>query len=230
MEEINIHGEEVATVSTMGSTFKEVYASLSVSDLETYLKKGAEASIDKPKRITRRDTAEQSNYGHITYHDSTVGTSNWGKVKPYGNKKSKFKIDELIETFKELQHKDIGDIYLTGSVGLYLQKKLDRDEFKDLDIVLVGKLELDDDMKEHHRGDYPKDDQCEERKSVIFNNIPIDIFVVKKPVNKVVVTYEGTEIVCQHYKDIIQAKLNMALNKLKDKDYLLNNCIDIKIL
>lgn len=126
--------------------------------------------------------------------------------------------------------KDIGDIYLTGSVGLFLQGKLDRTEYKDLDVLVLGEYQLDDDIKEHYRNDYPSDPNKSKRRSVKFEDIPIDLFKVGG-VNSVTITHDGKEYKCQHYKDIIMAKVKMAFEKLKDKDYLLDNGIlDIKIL
>lgn len=146
------------------------------------------------------------------------------------HKKKKTSLDDYLEVFNELEEKDIGDIYLTGSVALFLQGKLDRTEFKDLDIAVLGEFQLDDDIKDFKRGDYPPDPNGTVRRSVKYEGIPIDLFKIKG-INRVDVEYEGKTYRCQNYKDIIMAKINMAFEKLKDKDYLIDKgIIDIKIL
>lgn len=184
--------------------------------------KGGEVAT--PKEVYKGPRKEKPSYNIFDLEGSLSGSSRRAATK-YPSK-DLFMLDECLEVFRELQNKDIGDIYLSGSVGLYIQGKLDRKEFKDLDIVIIGNIELDDEIADFPRGDYPDDDN---RRSVLFNGIPIDIFTSDK-VNKNVVITESGEYQCQHYSDIVQEKLIMAFDHLKDKDYLLANVLDIKIL
>ncbi len=129
------------------------------------------------------------------------------------NKSKKgFTLDECVDNFLELEQKDIGNICITGSVGLALQGKIERESFKDLDLVVMGELQLDDDIVDTNRGFYPPDPQCKESKPVRFNNMPMDLFLVEGEINVVEVPYKENIIRCQDYKGIIQAKLNMALS------------------
>lgn len=137
--------------------------------------------------------------------------------------KDYYSLEECLDAFKELVAKDIGDIYLTGSVALALQGKINRTKFKDLDILVIGKLELDDEIDPFSRSSYTLNPD-EKPAGYIFNNIVIDFFT-KKDVNFV----EVDGIKCSDYKDIIQAKINMILPSMKDYDYLIKNHINITI-
>jgi hypothetical protein len=148
-------------------------------------------------------------------------------INPNIPSKSSYNLEECINAFLELEEKGIGDIYLTGSVALAIQGKLDRKEFKDLDIAVLGELQLDDDIIDWNKGFYPPDPLCIEKKSVLFTGIPMDIFVLKDETPFVMVDYNGSQIKCQDYKNIIMAKLSMALTTFKDKDYLFENVLDI---
>jgi len=138
-------------------------------------------------------------------------------------------LERCIDLYLELDNKNIGDIYITGSVALALQGKITRSIFKDVDLVAVGNIELDDDISDFYRGNYPRDPQCKEHKSLIFGNVPIDIFIVEEAPKIAIVDYNGNKIRCQHYEGIIKAKLNMALQSFKDKEDLFANTIEIII-
>lgn len=142
--------------------------------------------------------------------------------------KDYYEIKECLNCFKELYKKNIGEIYLTGSVALYLQGKISRSSFKDIDLVIVGKYELDDDIySDPFCRRYPPDMNNTERSSYIFNNVKLDIFSGPTSVNSVNVEYNGDNYLCQDYRDIIKAKLNMVLPKVKDLDELLGKSFEI---
>lgn len=142
--------------------------------------------------------------------------------------KSEFFIDECLSSFRTLCEKQIGDIYLTGSVALYLQGKITRCTFKDIDIIVAGEYSLDDDILDNPTWrDYPPDPNGTERKPLLFNGIKIDLFYNVEKVNFIEVEYHGNTYLCQDYKDIIKAKLNMVLPKVKDLDELLETSFEI---
>ena len=141
---------------------------------------------------------------------------------------SEFFIDECLSSFRTLCEKQIGDIYLTGSVSLYLQGKITRCTFKDIDIIVAGEYSLDDDILDSPTWrDYPPDPNGTERKPLLFNGIKIDLFYNVEKVNFIEVEYHGNTYLCQDYKDIIKAKLNMVLPKVKDLDELLETSFEI---
>jgi len=144
------------------------------------------------------------------------------------NLKEEYTLQECLDAFDNLCKKDIGDIYLTGSVALYLQSKITRTMFKDLDIVCVGEYMLDDDIYDNPYGcKYPPDPSGVERTPVAFNDVKIDIFSNINYINSVNVEYLGKTYLCQDYKDIIKAKLRMVLPKVKDLDELLETSFEI---
>ena len=150
--------------------------------------------------------------------------------KYYGSrqypKKEYFSANDLLEVVDELLEKEIGNIFIGGSLSLFLQGKLDRCEFKDLDLIYQGNLELDEDIEDYNSGsEYP---ESKNLKSVIYQNTPIDLFK-EDEIEFVMVNYQGKTYKCQRYKKIIEAKLKMSLKDMKDKDYLFNNFIEIKI-
>ena len=142
--------------------------------------------------------------------------------------KAEFFIYECLSSFRTLCEKQIGDIYLTGSVSLYLQGKITRCTFKDIDIIVAGEYSLDDDILDNPTWrDYPQDPNGAERKPLLFNGIKIDLFYNVEKVNFIEVEYHGNTYLCQDYKDIIKAKLNMVLPKVKDLDELLGKSFEI---
>lgn len=144
------------------------------------------------------------------------------------NLKDEYALQECLDAFDNLCKKEIGDIYLTGSVALYLQGKITRTIFKDLDVVVVGEYMLDDDIYDNPYGcKYPPDPSGIERTPVAFNDVKIDIFSNINYVNSVNVEYLGKTYLCQDYKDIIKAKLRMVLPKMKDLDELLETSFEI---
>lgn len=144
------------------------------------------------------------------------------------NLKKEYTLQECLDVFIDLQNKQIGDIYLTGSVALYLQGKISRTEFKDLDIVVVGEYMLDDDIYDNpFASKYPPDENEVERSALAFNNVKIDLFSNVHMVTFIDVEYLGKTYRCQDYKDIIKAKLRMVLPKVKDIDELLGKSFEI---
>jgi len=144
------------------------------------------------------------------------------------NLKEEYTLQECLDAFDNLCKKEIGDIYLTGSVALYLQGKITRTMFKDLDIVCVGEYMLDDDIYDNPYGcKYPPDPSGVERTPVAFNDVKIDIFSNINYINSVNVEYLGKTYLCQDYKDIIKAKLRMVLPNVKDLDELLETSFEI---
>ena len=143
---------------------------------------------------------------------------------------SYFELDRCLDCFDELLEKQIGDIYLTGSVALFIQGKISRSQFKDLDIVILGEYSLDDDMIDLRvLHSYPENRNGNTRKAICYNNTAIDIFSVKDSINVVDVEYEGKVYKCQDYKDIIMEKLWMVLPNMKDYKELMDGIIEINI-
>jgi hypothetical protein len=144
------------------------------------------------------------------------------------NLKDEYTLKECLDAFNDLCNKEIGDIYLTGSVALYLQGRITRTMFKDLDVICVGEYMLDDDIYDNPYGcKYPPDPSGVERKPLAFNNVKIDLFSNINFVNIVDIEYFGKMYKCQDYKDIIKAKLRMVLPKVKDLDELLETSFEI---
>lgn len=144
------------------------------------------------------------------------------------NLKDEYSLQECLDAFNDLCNKQIGDIYLTGSVALYLQGKITRTVFKDLDIVCVGEYMLDDDIYDNPYGcQYPPDPSGVERKPLAFNDVKIDLFSNISYVNSINVEHLDKTYLCQDYKDIIKAKLRMVLPKVKDLDELLETSFEI---
>ena len=177
--------------------------------------------------------------------DETLSTGNWKEKLKTPKKrssisdrmkkesmtfslKSEYNLDECLKCFNDLVEKNIGTIYLSGSVALFLQGKITRNEFKDLDIVVIGDYTLDDDMFDIQRGFYPPDPNGTELKSMMFDDVKIDFFSREEPLNPVIVEYDGNSYLCQSYQEIIQAKLNIALAKMKDCDELLGKSFNIQ--
>jgi len=144
------------------------------------------------------------------------------------NLKDEYTLQECLDAFNDLCNKEIGNIYLTGSVALFLQGKITRTTFKDLDVICVGEYMLDDDIYDNPYGcKYPPDPSGIERKPLAFNNVKIDLFSNISYVNSINVEYLGKTYLCQNYKDIIKAKLRMVLPKVKDLDELLETSFEI---
>ena len=138
-----------------------------------------------------------------------------------------FSIDRLIECYNDLQEKNIGNICITGSLALYLQGKISRTEFKDLDIIVTGEYSLDDDINELVKREYPPDPNGTTVKSVEYNGVPIDFFSGRTDIDRICVKFNGKSYLCQDYKQIIKAKINMILPKIKDLDELMGVSFDI---
>lgn len=178
-----------------------------------------------------------------------------------GERKNTCSLEKGLKIYEELLKKDIGSIYLTGSLALHLQGVLDRTEYSDLDIGYIGDLELDDEFENYYRknygfearanrhrrtvgrltpedvfgpptlsGDKEREPSKEKSKinSYMFDGVILDFFEDISP-NVVEVLHKGKEYKCLYYKDILAIKLDAALSKFKDKEFLLNNIIEIKI-
>lgn len=144
------------------------------------------------------------------------------------NLKDEYTLQECLDAFNDLCNKEIGNIYLTGSVALYLQGKITRTMFKDLDVACVGEYMLDDDIYDNpFAGKYPPDETGVGRSALAFNNVKIDLFSNVHMVTFIDVEYLGKTYRCQDYKDIIKAKLRMVLPKVKDIDELLGKSFEI---
>lgn len=144
--------------------------------------------------------------------------------------KDEYTIKECLNCFEDLVEKDIGEIYLCGAVALYIQGKIKRDWFSDLDVIVIGKLTLDDDM---HDNPYARKYNNKEfdRKAIIFEGVKIDFFnnLDCKP-KFIDVEYSGKIYKCEHYHDIIKAKLDMVMNGFKDLNELENSSFKIEYL
>ena len=141
--------------------------------------------------------------------------------------KSEYDINECLECFNNLYEKNIGEIYLSGSVSLFIQGKITRNLFNDLDVVVVGDYSLDDDMDDRDCILYKSDPNGTKVKNVIFNNVKLDIFSEYNSVDTVNVEYNGKNYPCQSYKQIVKAKLNVALAEMKDYKELIETSFNI---
>ncbi len=171
----------------------------------------------------------ETEYKSVSKLDRPIPKPSRIRLSPKFN--SSYDINTILSTYRELQSKQIGDIYLTGSVALYLQGKISRTNFKDLDIIVLGDYELDDDIQDYNRGfEYPQVATLGENKCIVFNNMPIDLFKFDKNelFNLVEIDVDGFTYVCQDYKDIIKAKFNMIISKMKDSSELYGACFDLK--
>lgn len=146
------------------------------------------------------------------------------------NLPKQYVLKECLSAFRDFEEKQNKEIYLTGSVALSLQKKISRNTFSDLDIIVVGKYDLDDDIVDFEsRSTYERNDRLSDGKTVVYDNVKIDIFNPENgfEVNAVTVRYNGEEYLCQSYKDIIMAKINMVAPKIKDWEELYNHSFNI---
>jgi len=154
------------------------------------------------------------------------------KILAEAVQKTKYTLQECLDTFVELNKKELGPIYLSGSVSLVLQGLIKREYFSDLDVVVEKLPELDDDMIDNYRGSRQRFrnipiDVCNS-KSVFFENMPIDIFI-NPTIRYKKINYRGNEYLCQDYKDILNVKLKVALSDFKDADQLIGSIININI-
>lgn len=154
------------------------------------------------------------------------------KSKAFEMLKDEYNIEECLNCFESLTEKNIGDIYLSGSVALYIQGKITRSKFKDLDIVVLGDLVMDDDMYDNpYARNYRNRDQQFDCNAIIYDDVKIDLFTNVRPGLKYIdVEYHGKTYKCQHYHDIIRAKLDMAFDTFKDFDDLIDKSFKIEYL
>lgn len=139
-----------------------------------------------------------------------------------------YNVDECLKCFDELIEKNIGNIYVSGSVALFLQNRITRTVFRDLDVVVSGEYTLDDDMYDRKRGFYPPDPNGTELKSIVFNEVKVDFFSKIDKVNFVEIVYNNKVYQCQSYIDIINAKLSIVLNNMKDYEELKQTSFNIE--
>lgn len=143
--------------------------------------------------------------------------------------KEKLTIKESMCAFRELRDKDINEFILTGSVALFLQDKITRTVFKDIDLISLSDYEMDDDMQNCPIYSYDQIEGNGEQKQIVFNGVLFDIFSFgpEKKIDTVEVKYGKETYLCQDYKQIIMAKLRMILPKMKDSEELFKNCMEI---
>lgn len=146
---------------------------------------------------------------------------------PVEEEKFTYSIEEVIVIIDELLKKNIGDLVIAGSVGLFLQDKLNRSSFGDIDFTYSSNLELDEELEDRSHSYEKEIKNC---KGVWFNHVPIDFFKKDSEINIVEVNYNNKTYICQNYKDIIFSKIEMVTSNIKDWDYLSKNYIDINIV
>lgn len=206
-----------------------------------------EQFLDMHKYETRNDLT----FEKLNTIKTSVGLRNihnvdaeHGETQKQNYNYSSYTLKKCLEVFEELLEKEIGNIFIGGSVALHLQGILDRTEYSDLDLNYSGDLELDDEFEDYHgnrssrssaikfgrrshsrRMNYYKNVTIN---SYIYNEIILDFFKTEA-VDIVNITYNGKIYPCLHYKNILKHKLDAALANFKDKNSLLNNIIEINI-
>jgi len=173
-----------------------------------------------------------------TWLEELKGYSNSGKQKisrssksnsPQVKVKSKISINQAVDAIDELIEKDLCEFIITGSVALYMQGKLSRKEFSDVDLVSFHSFNLDDDMSKVSRPKYETNKELGELSAFVFNGIVFDVFSFS-PETKITtteVTFKGKTYLCQDYREIVKAKLLMTLPKMKDFQEIWDNIIEI---
>lgn len=198
--------------------FEELAESLNT--FRSYNTRRGESPV--PDHSPKKEEADYDWREH--YASVSRGTKKSPKKKNYLDQivslKDQYNLEECLKVYKELFEKQFGEIYLSGSVALKLQGIIERNHFRDVDIMVIGQFELDDDIINYRNQDrYPKNDLIiSETKSVVYDNTPVDMFILPSDykVNCVEVDYNGEVFLCQDYKDILKAKLNMILPNMKD--------------
>jgi len=138
-------------------------------------------------------------------------------------------IKEALTAFRELKEKDISEFILTGSVALFIQGKITRNKFKDVDIISTSKYEMDDDMQDYPRQRYEPVEGNGELKSMVLSGVLFDVFNYdsEAKIDIVEVKYNKETYLCQDWRQIIMAKMRMIIPKMKDHEELFKNCIEI---
>lgn len=181
--------------------------------------------------------------------DSNQNATTWASIKLKSNKpsnkpkkvsyrddyqqtKDEYTLKECLDCYDALLEKDIADMYLTGSVALFIQGRISRSIFKDLDISIKGEYTLDDDIYDNDScRRYPPDPMGVKRKAVIFNGVKIDLFSGENAVGRIInVKYDNKIYRCCHYTSIIDAKLRIVLPQVKDIQDLLGKSFEIKYI
>ena len=148
--------------------------------------------------------------------------------------KDQYSVSELLTLVDELYEKEIGDFCITGSLALYLQGKIKRDKFHDVDILISGDYVLDDDVEDINGKDYSdqKVDLGYKRKACALSGVRMCIFENsnKDSMDFVDVIINNKTYKCQHYSYILNIKLAQALKYFKDKDDLIGSSIKIEIV
>lgn len=180
-------------------------------------------TLDPEGELPHREYTWEDEYNVISRTRRTARSTTQSNPNPFKRKDS-YKLNECLKAFRELTEKEIGEIYLTGSVALHLQKIIKRNIFKDVDIVLIGNHQFDDDITPYKRDShYPQSKELGDPIYVTYSNIPIDIFKFKKEhsIKVLPVEYKGDVYICQDFREILMAKLNMLLPKMKDVEEIL---------
>lgn len=146
-----------------------------------------------------------------------------------------YNVDQLLSIYEKLEEKQIGNIAITGSLALFLQEKISRDTFSDIDITTIsGKVELDDEFEDVRTDivSYSKNGgTVSTPNTYLIDKVLVDIFPVSKStVNIVAVGYNGSVYKCMDYKDIIDIKLKMLLPQMKDYNELYNNVFSLNYI
>lgn len=173
-----------------------------------------------------------------TWLEELKGYSTSGKQKvsrasksnsPQVKIKSKITINQAIDAIDELIEKDLCEFIITGSVALYLQGKLSRKEFSDIDLVSFHAFNLDDDMSKVSRPKYEVNRELGDLSAFVFNGIIFDVFSFspETAITTTEVVFKGKTYLCQDYKEIVKAKLLMTLPKMKDFQEIWDNIIEI---
>lgn len=162
--------------------------------------------------------------------NGNVPTLNKIRIKPkQDGVDKKLTIDKVMTSILELLEKNCGNFIVTGSIALYLQGKLSRKQFSDVDLISFSDFEYDDDMTRWKGLEYLQNKNLGEQEQFIFNGMMVDVFKMTPDtkIDVVEVNWNGNIFQCQDYKGIIMAKLNMILPKMKDSDELLKTCFEI---
>jgi len=149
--------------------------------------------------------------------------------QPIPKYKDQINIKDALSSFRDLNEKDVNKFILTGSVALFVQNKITRNRFKDVDIISMSDFEMDDDMVVYPRLKYEIIDGGGEMRSIVFNNVLFDIFSYnpEKEIDVIEVKFGKETYLCQDWKQIIMAKMRMIIPKMKDHEEIFNNCIEI---
>lgn len=185
--------------------------------------------------------AVDSEIGWLEEYQQNIMSNNNSKKKRSNRRlaksnfrNAKFTAEQLLKTFDKMVEKEVGNIAITGSLALFLQGKITRNIFGDLDILVrSGEVQLDDEFEDVQMdmGYDPNNSLVATPKIYYYNESLIDVFPVEtQTLDTVDVEYLGKAYLCVHYKHILDAKLKMILPKMKDYRELYNSCFEMNIL